>query len=117
VPAHNGPAGPCPGNGQLNWHIGNHNAAPLLALKLGTWRAVTAMQAGTASTFYSNKDAQVLATQAAAIDAGQQQVSLGNSFAGSESMGGFLAEVRAYASALGACRPESRDSGVSPIGS
>jgi hypothetical protein len=86
----------------LNWHISNNNAAPLLPLSLGTWRVVTAVQNGTASTFLSTKDAAVSVQQPAPISAGSAPLSLGNSFASSESMGGFVAEIRVYASALNA---------------
>ena len=90
----------CGGNGQLNWHIGNNNGAPLLPLGLGNWRVVTAVQTGVNSSFYSNVDAATATSQIAPIGAGAQILSLGNSFSGAESMGGFIAEVRAYASAL-----------------
>jgi hypothetical protein len=84
----------------LNWHIQNNNDAPQLPLTLNTWRLVTAVQDGVASLFYADPAALQQVIQPSGIAAGQEILSLGNSFVGNESMGGFLAEIRAYASPL-----------------
>ena len=83
----------------LNWHIANNNDAPVLPLALGSWGLMTAVQDATTSTAYTVPGAPQTFAQGP-IAAGNAKLSLGNSFVGNESMGGFVAEIRAYASAL-----------------
>ncbi len=84
----------------LNWHIGANNDAPSLPFVSGQWQIVTAVQDGKTSTLYADPAAPQKTEQPNAIPNGNLALDLGNSANGGESMGGFLAEVRAYASAL-----------------
>jgi len=85
----------------LNWHIGANDTAPVVPLDLGAWKVLTALQTGGESVVYTDPASPSTAKQGA-IASGTAKLSLGNSFVGGESMGGFIAEIRAYASALSA---------------
>lgn len=90
----------CGGGGNLNFHIQNNNAAPLQPISLNTWKVVTALREGNVSTFYYEQAAATTFTGDTLTGGAAVPVTLGNAMAIAESMGGFIAEVRAFSSAL-----------------
>jgi len=87
--------------GKLNWHIGANNTAPVVALKTNAWQVLTAVQDATTSTVYVDPGAPATHKQAA-IAAGTAALNVGNAAVGGQSMGGFVAEIRAFRTALSA---------------
>ena len=85
----------------LQWQTAANPAAPALPFVAGQWQLVTALQDGTQSALYTGA-AAVQSAQGPEIGASSASLGLGNSLAGGASMGGFIAEIRAYASALAA---------------
>jgi len=92
----------CGGGGNLNFHIQNNNAAPLQPIALNTWRVVTAMRQGTTSTFYYEPGSATSHTGDTLTGGVDVAITIGNAQVVSESMGGYIAEIRAYTSALDA---------------
>lgn len=90
----------CGGNGNLNFHIQNNNGAPLLPITTGAWRLLTAVRNGsTSSMFYRSGGSSSFVGDT--LTAGSPQpVTLGNSIGGGQSMGGYIAEIRAFSDAL-----------------
>ncbi len=84
----------------LMWQVGANKAGPTVPLVSGAWQLVTAVQDGKSSSVYAEPKAVQKLEQPAPIAAGNVLLQLGNSAQGNASMGGFLAEVRAYSSAL-----------------
>lgn len=81
--------------GQLNWHIGPRDDAPLLPPNIGAYQLLTTMQsAGVASMYYY--PSQAVTTSVANISAGSAPITIGNGISGAESMGGTIGEIRAY---------------------
>jgi hypothetical protein len=99
-------------SGNINFHIQNNNNAPLLPIATNTWRLLTSMRQGTTSTMYHSAASPVSfvgdtltggVVNASCDTASGTCITLGNAIDGrQESMGGYLAEVRAYTSALDA---------------
>ena len=90
----------CGGNGNLNFHIQNNNGAPLQPITLNSWRIVTAMRQGSTSTFYY-VGGPVTTHNGDTLLGGQNvPITIGNAQVVGESMGGFIAEIRAFSSAL-----------------
>ncbi len=85
----------------IGWQVGGASAGPTVALSPGTWQLVTAVQQESAGTIYLSPTAAQSAVQAMSSP-GKELLSIGNGAGNGRSMGGFVAEVRAYASALGA---------------
>jgi hypothetical protein len=90
----------CGGNGNLNFHIQNNNAFPLLPITTNTWRLLTAMRQGTTSTMYYVQAAPQTFVGDTLSGGGNTPISIGNSSISGQSMGGYIAEIRAYSSAL-----------------
>lgn len=91
----------CGGDGNLNWHIQNNNSTPLLPLNAGQWQVLTTLQDATTSTMYYTQSSPSSTAQAPIV-AGSAPITIGNAIASAQSMGGEIAEVRAYGSALSA---------------
>lgn len=91
----------CGGGGNLNFHIQNNNAAPLLPITLNTWKVLTAIREGTTSTMYYAPDAATTFVGDTLTGGVDIPITIGNAQAVGESMGGYIAEVRAYATPLG----------------
>lgn len=90
----------CGGGGNLNFHIENNNAAPLQPIFLNTWKVVTALREGDVSTFYYDQGTATTFTGDTLTAGASVPITLGNAMAIAESMGGFIAEVQAFSSAL-----------------
>lgn len=90
----------CGGNGNLNFHIENNNAAPLQPITLNAWKVVTAMRQGNVSTLYYTPQTATTFTGDTLTGGVNIPITLGNAQALAESMGGFMAEVRMFNSAL-----------------
>jgi hypothetical protein len=88
-----------PAAGSLNFHIRNNNDVPTLPITLGAWQLLTAVQGASTTTMYYNPSSPASTTQAP-IDSGSAPITIGNSILGGQSMGGLVAEIMAYASAL-----------------
>ena len=89
----------CGGGGNLNFHIRNNNTTPLLPLNTGSWRLLTVMQDATTTTMYTDPEDPAQANQPP-ITPGAAPISIGNSILNGQSMGGEIAEIRAFGSAL-----------------
>ncbi len=81
----------------LAWQVAANDGA---ALPLGAqqWQLLTVVQDNTNAQLYDLNDNN--STTQAPIPAGQAPICLGNSLGGNASAGGWVAEIRAYASAL-----------------
>jgi Notch-like protein len=90
----------CGGGGNLNWHIRNENAQPLLPLSLGQWRLLTTLQDATTALMYFVGTGLSSSAPSAPINVGGSSITVGNAQSIAESMGGLITEIRAYASAL-----------------
>jgi len=84
---------------QLNWHIGANNDAPVLPPNFGAYQLLTTMQSAGAATMYYDP-LQVVSTAASNISAGSAPITIGNAASAAQSMGGTIAEIRAYDYAL-----------------
>jgi hypothetical protein len=89
----------CGANGNLNFHLVNNNEAPFLPITEGKWQLLTAMHAGTTTSMYYTPSEPSMTTQAA-IQSGSAPITIGNAMKVQESMGGWIAEIRAFGSAL-----------------
>lgn len=85
----------------LAWQVGGAGAGATLDLAPMSWQLVTAVQLESTGTIYLSPSSPKSAAQSMAT-VGKELLSIGNGAGNGRSMGGFLAEVRAYASALGA---------------
>ena len=83
----------------LQWQTAANPNAPQLPYVGAQWQVLTALQDGTQCAAYTDS-AAVQSAQGPGIAAASAKLSLGNSQDGGASMGGFIAEIRAYASAL-----------------
>lgn len=90
----------CGGNGNLNFHIQNNNGAPLQPITTNQWKVVTAMRQGNVSTLYYSQQAATSFAGDTLTGGVNVPVTIGNAMAVAESMGGFIAEIRAFGSAL-----------------
>jgi hypothetical protein len=90
----------CGGNGNLNFHIQNNNAAPLQPITLNSWRVLTAMRQGNVSTMYYDPAGATSFTGDTLTGGIDVPITIGNAQALAQSMGGYIAEIRAYASPL-----------------
>lgn len=91
------PCSGCPT--ELVWTVAGGDASPAQPVGAGEWVMATATQDGTMSALtISNAPPQSAAH--GPIPPGSAPLALGNSASGDASMGGFLAEIRAYAVAL-----------------
>jgi hypothetical protein len=88
-------------NGRLNFHIRNNNNGPSIPITYGQWQLVTAVQDETNTTVYDNNGQSETVAQAP-ITGGSAPLTLGNATGNAQSMGGYIAELRAYGSALDA---------------
>ena len=69
-------------------------------MKLGEWQVWTGVQDATSTTLYQDP-AKAATVSQAPIGQGQAALTIGNSAAPkTESMGGFIAEIRAFSAAL-----------------
>ena len=108
----------CGGGGNLNFHIQNNNAAPLQTITLNSWKLVTAVRQSTTSTMYYDPASATShtgdtltggVTNASCTTSSGTCITLGNAIDGrAESMGGYLAEIRAFTSALDVTTPWRR---------
>jgi len=83
----------------LNFHIRNNNDAPFIPINLGAWQVLTVVQDIDASFMAHAGGAADFVFQAS-IDVGTAPITVGNSIQSNQSMGGFIAEIRAYARPL-----------------
>ncbi|MBI5497406.1 MAG: hypothetical protein HY904_20495 [Deltaproteobacteria bacterium] len=81
--------------GGLNFHIRNNNDEPALAIQTGAWQVLTVVQ-DLDVTFMSHAGGEATLAFQLPIDAGSAPITLGNSFISGQSMGGHIAEIRAY---------------------
>jgi hypothetical protein len=82
-------------SGQLNWHVGDRDDAPLLAPNIGAYQLLTTLQgSGVASMYYH--PTRVESTSEPNIIAGNAPITIGNAQSDMSSMGGTIAEIRAY---------------------
>ncbi len=91
----------CGGNGNLNFHIQNDNTAPLIPITTNTWQIVTALRQGSTSTI-SYRGGPSASFSGDTLNGGQSAPLYIGSSAANESSGAYIAEIRAYASALSA---------------
>ncbi len=83
----------------VQWQTAANPAPPQLPFATGKWQVLTALQNGTLSGIYTDS-ADMKSAQGPALTAVSGALSLGNVPGGGASMGGFIAEIRAYSSAL-----------------
>jgi hypothetical protein len=93
----------CGGGGNLNFHIQNDNAAPLIPITTNTWKIVTAVRQGSTSTI-SYRGGPSATFNGDTLFGGQSAPLYIGSSASNESSGAYIAEIRAYASALPAAQ-------------
>ena len=92
----------CGGGGNLNFHIENDNAAPLQPITLNTWKVVTALRQGTTSTLYYTQASATSFVGDTLTGGASVPITIGNAISVSESMGGYISEIRAFNTALDA---------------
>jgi hypothetical protein len=85
----------------LNFHIRNNNFGIGLNPNYGTWQVVTCMQSASETSMYY-KQSSVSSLAQSAINNGNAPLSIGNAYGKQESMGGQIAEIRAFSSVLSA---------------
>ncbi len=83
----------------LAWSVGQDPAVASASYTAGKWAVYVAVQDGT-SALLGNGSLTATGQSSAAIPAASEVLTLGNAKAGGASMGGFLAEIRAYAETL-----------------
>ncbi|MGH2487874.1 MAG: LamG-like jellyroll fold domain-containing protein, partial [Ktedonobacterales bacterium] len=93
----------CGGGGNLNFHIQNDNAAPLIPITTNTWKIVTALRQGTTSTI-SYRGGPSASFTGDTLTGGQTAPLYIGSSTVNESSGAYIAEIRAYSSALSAAQ-------------
>ncbi len=85
----------------ISWQVGSAGAGPVVALASKAWALVTAVQQDASGTLHVDPAAPKSATQSMSA-VGKDLLSIGNDAGKGRSMGGFIAEIRAYGHALGA---------------
>ncbi len=83
----------------VQWQTAANPAPPELPFATGQWQVLTALQDGTLSAIYTDA-ADMKTAVGPALTGLTGALSLGNSPTGGASMGGFVAEILAYSSAL-----------------
>lgn len=83
----------------VQWQTAANPTPPGLPYVAGAWQQVTTLQEGVQSAIYIDP-AAVQSAPGAAIAGASASLGIGNALSGGASMGGYIAEIRAYASAL-----------------
>ena len=90
----------------VHWHIGAREDEPMLQPNLGAYQVLTTMQsAGVASMYYD--PSQVMSITSPNIAAGNAPITIGNALSAEQSMGGTIAEIRAYDYVLSGAQREA----------
>ncbi|MBT9556815.1 MAG: hypothetical protein IV100_12345, partial [Myxococcales bacterium] len=87
------------GDGDLVWQTNIDDPAPSLAIDVGQWKVLTVQQTATTSEMYFWANAKQVVTHAP-IASGTSSWVIGNGPTDGRSIGGYIAEIRAYSSTL-----------------